>query len=623
MPSVSRVSRILALAAVVVAAGVGVAAADPPAIVSFNNDGWGSITVQPGTNPASTGLTLTVDLRPIGGAIRASYVDQGLVCDDDTRDNRFFPCFTRPLYTPPGTYTLTYTVSDAEGRSSSRTQDVVVPAPTDTDADGLPDAWETAYGFDPAVAGDGAADTDSDGATNVQELVAGTHPKGTVTRYFAEGVDSSFFSTRIDLFNPSASPALVLVRMQASDGAQSSTLRTVPAFGTTVVAGNVPGNDYSVVIESDRLVVAERTVQWLPADLSTGGSTRSYGSHAESAIVSPGPTWYLAEGATHGGFDLFYLLQNPGNTAATVTIDYLRPAPLPPLVRTYTVAPHARRTIYVDAEGPELVATDVSATITSTSPIVAERAMYFSTPEQPFAAGHDGAAAPQLSTAWYLAEGANNFFDTFILIANPGTTDASVTLTHLAERGGTPVTRTYTVAARSRLTVNPKTPVNGVSVADVFSTVVASTVPIVVERAMWWPSSSTWNEAHLVRGATALAPRWALAALESRASSYSLPTSGDADSFVMIANPSSTATTVTVSDGTRSTTFPVPGQSRLTLQASVLAYLLSFQGQPTASGFPLIVESSGPPIVVERASYRDSQGVFWADGSALLATPIP
>jgi hypothetical protein len=416
----------------------------------------------------------------------------------------------------------------------------------------------------------------------------------------------------------------VLVRMQASDGAQSSVLRTIQPFGTTVVDNNVPGNDYSIVIEADRLVVAERTVEWLPANNPLVGSGRTYGSHAESAIVSPGTTWYLAEGATHGGFDLFYLLQNPGSAAATVTIDYLRPAPLPPLVKMYTVGPHARRTIYVDAEGAELVATDVSATITSTAPIVAERAMYFSTPEQPFAAGHDGAASPVLSTDWYLAEGADTFFDTYILLANPGTTDASVTLTHLAEGGGTPVTRTYTVAARSRLTVNPNLPVGGISIPSVFSTVVSSTVPIVVERAMWWPSGSTWREAHLVRGATALAARWALAALEVRTGSYSSPTSGDAESFVMIANPSTTATTVTVSDGSRSISVPLAGQSRLTLPVSTVEGLLSGRpGSAVIGSFPLIVQSAGPPIVVERASYRDAQGVFWADGSALLATPIP
>ena len=41
-----------------------------------------------------------------------------------------------------------------------------------------------------------------------------------------------------------------------------------------------------------------------------------YGSHAETGVLAPAPTWYLAEGATHSGFNLFYLIQNPSTTAA-------------------------------------------------------------------------------------------------------------------------------------------------------------------------------------------------------------------------------------------------------------------------------------------------------------------
>ena len=33
-----------------------------------------------------------------------------------------------------------------------------------------------------------------------------------------------------------------------------------------------------------------------------------------SSSPAPSLTWYLAEGATHGSFDLFYLIQNPSPT---------------------------------------------------------------------------------------------------------------------------------------------------------------------------------------------------------------------------------------------------------------------------------------------------------------------
>ena len=64
----------------------------------------------------------------------------------------------------------------------------------------------------------------------------------------------------------------------------------------------------------------------------------------------------------------------------------------------------------------------MSAVITSTNgvPIVVERAMYLSTPQQPFAAGHGSAGVTAPATRWFLAEGATGpFFDMFILIGNP------------------------------------------------------------------------------------------------------------------------------------------------------------------------------------------------------------
>lgn len=63
--------------------------------------------------------------------------------------------------------------------------------------------------------------------------------------------------------------------------------------------GNVPSLEsasFSTVIEADAPIVADRTMLW------TAGF---YGSTAETSVASPSPTWFLAEGATHGAFDLF------------------------------------------------------------------------------------------------------------------------------------------------------------------------------------------------------------------------------------------------------------------------------------------------------------------------------
>jgi hypothetical protein len=51
------------------------------------------------------------------------------------------------------------------------------PLAQDTDADGMPDVWETAHGFNPKDPTDAAKDADNDGQSNLAEYRAGTDPQ--------------------------------------------------------------------------------------------------------------------------------------------------------------------------------------------------------------------------------------------------------------------------------------------------------------------------------------------------------------------------------------------------------------------------------------------------------------
>ena len=81
--------------------------------------------------------------------------------------------------------------------------------------------------------------------------------------------------------------------------------------------------EFSILVESDQLVLVNRTMRW---------DASGYGSHSEAGLPQTATTSYLAEGATHLGFNLFYLLQNPGTQRADVEVTFLLPGGVAPVV---------------------------------------------------------------------------------------------------------------------------------------------------------------------------------------------------------------------------------------------------------------------------------------------------
>ena len=216
---------------------------------------------------------------------------------------------------------------------------------------------------------------------------------------------------------PQESDASATLTFETSTGAQTQLAVDVPARSRrTVDLSTVPelaGASFSTLLESDRELALDRLITF-----DAQGSAASL----ETAVDEPAATWYFAEGSTVGPQELFYLVQNPGDAEALVRVRYLLPNGAAPVVRTYTVAPGSRATIWVDRENPALASTDVAAEITSVdgTPIVVERSRYVRQEGSAAPRGGDtsvGVTAP--ATRWFV-EGATGQFRTRLLLANPG-----------------------------------------------------------------------------------------------------------------------------------------------------------------------------------------------------------
>jgi hypothetical protein len=492
---------------------------------------------------------------------------------------------------------------------------------TDSDGDGLTNEWEALYGLDPnssAGINGAAGDPDTDQLTNIVEQTAGSHPRGTLKRYLAEGVSNAFFATRFAVANPQSATARILLTFVDTTGRTTRHYVAVPGrtratVDTSTIAA-LSGASFATTMEADSVVVLDRLMAW--------SATNGYAAHMESAVEEPSTTWYLAEGATHGNFDLFYLVQNPNASAAAIRVRYLL-ASGAPIVKTYSVPARSRFTIYVDQEDRALAGADVSAEITSTNgvPIIVERSMYLNTPGKAFKGGHNSAGVTAPALNWFLAEGSTgSFFSMYVLVANPNATPATLRATYI-RASGAPIEKTYTVAANSRRTIDVAAQDPGLADTPV-SVKVESTnnVPVIVERTMWWMGSKrTWTEGHNSFGTTRTASRWLMAEGETGGPRA-------VNTFVLIANASTAAADVRVTmlqeaGAEESVIYTVGANRRFTVPMA--------DAFPSSDGkrYSILVESLNPStagaLVVERATYWNTDEDVWGAGSNAVGAIIP
>jgi autotransporter-associated beta strand protein len=307
------------------------------------------------------------------------------------------------------------------------------------------------------------------------------------TWYFAEG-SQGFFSTYLLLANPNnAANSATVQFLRENNTPIVRTYQLEPNARFTVDAGADPdlvNQSFGMTVRFDLPGVAERSMYF-------GGDPLWKAGHESAGVSEPSATWFLAEGATGAYFETFLLLANPNEADAEVTVTFL-PDTGVPITKPKTVPASGRLTINIEAEDPALANAAVATRMTSTQPIVVERAQYWPDPAPRWHEAHNSFGVTEAGPSWGLAEGrvgGPEEYQTYILIANPGDAETDVTLTFLREGGKPSFMKTFTVPATSRfnVTTGPGSMVPelqderfGVRV-DAFLV----TTPIVVERAMY------------------------------------------------------------------------------------------------------------------------------------------
>ena len=296
-----------------------------------------------------------------------------------------------------------------------------------------------------------------------------TSPKD--TWYLAEGYTGGGFETYILIQNPNSSSTNITLTYSVQGEGQVIRNHSVPGNSRyTIITGDSGqvGKDkaFSTKISSDQPVIVERSMYY------------PNGAHASAGVSGASTTWYLAEGFTGANFGTFILIQNPNGTVANVTVAYSIQGGGQEN-RNLTVAANSRYTI-VSADASQVgVDQAFSTKITSDQPVIVERSMYYANG----ALGSTGITSP--NTRWYLAEGYTGpGFSTFILVQNPNSSSANLTVSYLLQSGGV-INRNIQVAGNSRFTINAGDAGQAGS-NQAFSTLVQSDISIIVERAMYF-----------------------------------------------------------------------------------------------------------------------------------------
>ncbi|MHB8895676.1 MAG: IPT/TIG domain-containing protein [Candidatus Geothermincolia bacterium] len=401
--------------------------------------------------------------------------------------------------------------------------------------------------------------------------------------YLAEGSSDWGFDTYVTIENPNPQQVTARVTYMTPDGPVSRADVALPALSQTTVnpRDDIGAKDFSTRVEcvEKKNIAVDRRMLW------TGQGAASQEGHCSIGVTAPAKVWYLPEGSSKWGFECWLLVQNPNSIEATCQITYMIEGGSPKTV-TETIGENSRKSFNIYDHVGEA---DTSIMVSSDRPVIPERAMYRNNRRE----GHDSIGTVAPSASCYLAEGTTAWgFTTYVLVQNPNTSDATVTLTYMTT-GGPQVQTPFVLPKQSRKTLR----VNDVMPGKDFSTLVASSKPVIAERAMYWDAGSG-EACHDSIG------------MSGPHTVFYLPdgeTYNGHETFTLVQNPNAMPVTVEVKYLTNGETenqlftATIPANSRTTFN----------MGEKIPAGRASVVvtcKTSGRRIVVERSMYWSGRG---------------
>ncbi len=436
----------------------------------------------------------------------------------------------------------------------------------------------------------------TDAGSNVLAYPTGDDHPSAAGNQKATGEFAALLNVAYNRFKASANlPHITSISPTSSQVPVTVTL-TGSRFGATrgssyVSFNGVHASSYSSWSDTSLRCVAPAGTQSGPVTVTTGEGTSN-----SVLFTVANQTWYLAEGCTgsnsQGSFETWIVVQNP--SAGPRYIDVIFQTEDGQVHGPQELVPAETRRSY--RANDYVSSFDVSTKVNADGDVVVERAMY----GNGGAWAHDSIGTTDPATTWYLAEGCTRGgFETWVLVQNPNSNPARVTLTYMTESGQAPGP-TVDIEANSRQTFFAAD-----SVPDQWSvsTQVTSDRPVIAERSVYG-NARAW--AHDSIGASATSQDWYLA---------EGCTAGGFETWVVVQNPNASEaevqlTYMTPGGAVSASPVSVPAFTRRTFDVS--------ESVPDAWEVSTRVHSDSG-VVAERAVYGN--GRTWAHDSTGARAP--